>query len=290
MDLLQLRYFCHAAQTENFSKTAEAFFVPASNVSQTIKRLENELGMRLFHRTPNRITLNRAGTAFYEKIRRALDFIDEAKQEIEVSKNGTMGTVKILAYTCRRIVTQAVEAFKNRFPQVAFVIHHKPETVKNDYDIIVSDREFPCRLSRKKLLISEKIALACNNLHPLASIPKITRKHLFEKEFIAMSAGNSLHDILMQINQQESLSLKITIQSDDPFYVKKYLDENLGLAFVPMISWRGTFTEKVIFKPFGDYTRNTFVWHDDPAYMPDIHKTFLSFLQNSFEKETLLDD
>ena len=43
MELLQLKYFRDAAETENFSATAKNFGVPASDISQSIKRLEKEL-------------------------------------------------------------------------------------------------------------------------------------------------------------------------------------------------------------------------------------------------------
>ena len=43
MELLQLMYFCDAAETENFSRTAKKYHVPPSDISQSIKRLELEL-------------------------------------------------------------------------------------------------------------------------------------------------------------------------------------------------------------------------------------------------------
>lgn len=287
MDLLQLTYFCHAAQTENFSKTAERFFVPPTGVSQTVKRLEQELGTRLFNREPNKVTLNQAGRIFYEKIRRALDLIEEGKQELEAANSANAGKIKILVHTCRRIVTQAVESFKNKFPDVFFIIHHTKDGASGDYDFIVSDRPFSSRLSQKSLLLSENIVLACNRNHALASKRDVSAKDLANEEFIAMSAGNSLHGILTRICEREKLSPKIAIQSDDPFYVKKYLDEGLGLAFVPAISWRGTFSENTILKPFGDYARDTFVFYDEAKFMPNIQKNFLKELKTTFEKETL---
>ena len=48
MEILQLKYFCDSAVTGNFSATAKKFMVPPSAVSQSIKRLENELGTTLF--------------------------------------------------------------------------------------------------------------------------------------------------------------------------------------------------------------------------------------------------
>ncbi len=48
MEVLQLRYFCDSARTQNFSLTAKKFMVPPSAVSQSIRRLEKELGFVLF--------------------------------------------------------------------------------------------------------------------------------------------------------------------------------------------------------------------------------------------------
>ncbi len=287
MDLLQLRYFCSAAETQNFSKTAEAFFVPPSNVSQTIKRLEKELGTRLFNREPNKVTLGEAGAAFYEKISRALALITQAQEELQAAKHLATGKIKILVHTCRRIVTQAVEAFKAKYPDVFFVIHHT-NVGNGDYDFIISDEFFSSRLSQKSMLLSEPIMLACHATHPLAEKEIVHASELAGEPFIAMSAGNSMHGVLSRICERENVKFKIAIQSDDPFYVRKYLDENLGIAFVPKISWQGTLSQDVVLRNFGAYTRETFVFYDEARFMPFIQKEFLSSLKSAFEKQTPL--
>lgn len=287
MDLLQLTYFCSAAETQNFSKTAEKFFVPPSNVSQTIKRLEKELGTRLFERKPNKITLNETGRIFHEKISRALALIHEAKEQAQASAYLTTGKIKILVHTCRQIVTQAVEAFKAKYPDVFFVIHHT-NVGNGDYDFIISDEFFSSRLPQKSLLLSEPIMLACHAKHPLAIKEEIRASELLSEPFIAMSAGNSMHGVLSRICERENVKFKIAIQSDDPFYVRKYLDEGLGIAFVPAISWRGTLSKNVVLKSFGAYNRETYVFYDETRFMPFIQKEFLSSLKTAFETQTPL--
>ena len=61
MELLQLRYFFDSSKNESFAKTAQKYMVPPSSVSASVKRLESELGCRLFDRQSNRIKL---GIAF----------------------------------------------------------------------------------------------------------------------------------------------------------------------------------------------------------------------------------
>ena len=95
MELLQLTYFCDAAETENFSQTAKTYRVPTSNISQSIHRLETELGVLLFDRLANRVSLNDNGRFFYTNIKSALTMIGDAKNKLcdidEIS-----GEIKIL--------------------------------------------------------------------------------------------------------------------------------------------------------------------------------------------------
>ena len=70
MELLQLRYFKEACESENFSAVANKYMVPQPSISKTIKKLENELGVQLFDRNGKKISLNGNGRYFYEKIKR----------------------------------------------------------------------------------------------------------------------------------------------------------------------------------------------------------------------------
>ena len=95
MEILQLKYFCDAAQTQNFSKTAKKFLVPPSNISQTIKRLEKEVETTLFERHANKIKLNDAGLLFYKNAKTALNILENTKkclkklQEINTINDGS---------------------------------------------------------------------------------------------------------------------------------------------------------------------------------------------------------
>ncbi len=64
MELLQLRYFLALAKEEHMSRTAEKLFISQPSLSLTIKKLEDELGVKLFDRTGRNIKLNRYGKAF----------------------------------------------------------------------------------------------------------------------------------------------------------------------------------------------------------------------------------
>ena len=124
MELLQLKYFCDAAITENFSITAKKYGLPTSAISQTIKRLENELGVKLFDRNANKVTLNEQGELFYNKVNSALNIFEDAKKQVCESNDEIPDNITLLIRTNRRVVTKAIERYKVKYPNVNFIIKH----------------------------------------------------------------------------------------------------------------------------------------------------------------------
>lgn len=80
MERLQLICFCHAAKTESFAQTAREYRVPAAGISQSIKRLENEIGASLFDRSANGVKRNKCGRILYKNAKSALSMLGDAKK------------------------------------------------------------------------------------------------------------------------------------------------------------------------------------------------------------------
>ncbi len=256
MELLQLKYFCDAAKTQNFSKTARKFVVPTSNISQSVKRLEKELGAELFEHSSNKIILSDAGKAFFIKAEEALYLIETAKNEVQ-NRDAISGEIKLLIFCNRRIVTKAIERFKADHPQVNFVLRHEKEA-ELDCDILITD-ECPSRYVEEHLLADEEILLAIDQDHRLAELPKIVLSDLKDDRFISMPKGRSLYKITVDACRDAGFEPNISIQTDDPYYVRKYVELGLGIAFVPSSSWQGLFSENVILKNVGNIRRKTYV-------------------------------
>ena len=154
MELLQLKYFCDSAQNENFSKTAKKYNVPASNISQSIKRLEKELGTPLFTRTANRISLNEQGKQFFTEIQKALSIIKNAKSKICKTDSATM---KIGVFANRRVVMKTVEKFQKLYPDINIIISHEWEPKETDFDLIISDETKENKNLTREKFYEEKI-------------------------------------------------------------------------------------------------------------------------------------
>lgn len=286
MELLQLKYFCDAAETENFSLTAKKFVVPPSGISQTIKRLEEELGTELFIRGANSIHLNEQGRMFYGEVKKALDSIENAKAVLCSGNESVSGEIRLSVLSNRRVITGAIECFRAKYPCVNFFINHNPQEDFKGFDLVISDEAIMDKDYEKRLLISEDILLAMCTENPLANMEKLNPYDLKEQRFITMPKGSSLFMHTNLICSMGGFMPNIAIQSDDPFYIRKYVELGLGIAFVPSFSWKGLFSDKVVLKNVGNFKRNTCVFFGRNKYKSKAVKLFLDELLKHAENNS----
>lgn len=279
MELLQLKYFCDAAHTENFSKTAKKYNVPASNISQSIKRLEKELGISLFNRKSNSLTLNEQGSQFYNKIKDALNLINEAKSEI--TEDEFKGKIKICIMTNRQIAMNVMEQFRTLYPDVVIMSDYELSGDSEEYDLIIADEGFNAEGMEKELIVCEEIALAINRENPLAKKDKITTEDIKKDHFICMNKGSSLYDVTENICRHLKFEPDVVIQSPDPMFIRKCVELNLGITFFPTLSWKGLFSPDVVTRKPVEFYRKTFAYRNKNKFMNKHTKNFLEMLKKA---------
>ena len=86
MKLTQLQYFKTVAETGKISLAAKKLYVSAPALSIAIANLENELGVKLFDRTNNRIVLNEQGKVYLGYVNQILTDLNQANQVIQDTK------------------------------------------------------------------------------------------------------------------------------------------------------------------------------------------------------------
>lgn len=283
MELLQLRYFINAAETENFSLTAKKFDVPASNISQSIKRLERELQTVLFDRRANRISLNEKGQAFYKKAKEALSLLDGAVNEVQ--DDGKTGRIKICISCNRRIVMQVIEKFCALYPDVDIITRYGPYSEHEEFDLIVSPDSLLFQSFSGERILTEDICLAVNNSSPLAAAEHIDVKLLADESFITMEENSNLHKATREIFADLGFSPRLAIQAGDPLYVIKCVELGLGVAVVPTISWKGQFPDNVTLKKLGNCSRDIYIFKNENKYISKSTNVFLQMLREEFRAE-----
>lgn len=248
MEILQLKYFSHAAKSENFSHTAQQFMVPTSSISASIKKLENEIGVKLFDRTANKIKLNEYGKILLQTVDKSEKLFKKAKADILDLSQTPFGELNMLILTNRQKATEAIAEFKVKYPKISFNIRHQGQICQssiNEYDIIITDQNITTDYFNQKFWLHEEVFLAVHKDNQLSKKNSVSTDELKYEKFICMPKGSSLRHCLDMFMQQRDLNPEIVIECDDPQYIRNYLEMGLGVTFFPAISWKNQISSNI---------------------------------------------
>lgn len=116
MELNQLQYFRVVAETQNITEAAERLHIAQPTLSKVIKRLEEDLGFRLFDRRSSKLTLNPLGEAYLVYVELALDALARGRQCLVNMKTGTRDEIR-LAATFDGVPNMMIEQFAMSHPE-----------------------------------------------------------------------------------------------------------------------------------------------------------------------------
>ncbi|CAN5911287.1 LysR family transcriptional regulator [soil metagenome] len=97
MDLNRVSAFVRVVHDGSFTAAAKSLGLPKSSISRSVAQLEQDLGIRLLHRTTRQLHLTDAGAAFFERVSRALADIDEATVAAADTQVEPSGSVRVTA-------------------------------------------------------------------------------------------------------------------------------------------------------------------------------------------------
>lgn len=204
MELLQLRYFLVLAESEHLSRSAEQLHISPPSLSMTIKKLENELGISLFDRNKNHLTLNDNGRTFYSHVRQSIHSLDLGVGMMR--QNSKLQTIHI-ALTSSPVWIDMIFDFEQSHPNIPIEFQVasmdlilKEHNKKFDFylgiieDIVLSEYDF------YQVLPSEKPVVLLPYDHPLAHRSSIELRELREENFISVASENtSAHNYMMNL-------------------------------------------------------------------------------------------
>jgi len=100
MELRHLRYFAAVAEERSFTRAAEKLWIAQPGLSTQIRRLESELGIRLFERHPRGVELTESGELFLDRARVALAAAEAARSTGRDLAAGLVGNIRLGVATC----------------------------------------------------------------------------------------------------------------------------------------------------------------------------------------------
>jgi DNA-binding transcriptional LysR family regulator len=134
VDLNLYNIFYTVAKCQSLTKAAEELYLSQPAVSQAIKRLESQLGGKLFNRVSRGMELTETGgKQFFDLVEKAIKLLDTAEAEFKESKNIATGTLRISASdtVITHYLMRYIKKFHELYPNV--VITFKDGTTKETF-------------------------------------------------------------------------------------------------------------------------------------------------------------
>lgn len=229
MELLQLRYFFESAKNESFAKTAEKYMVPASSVSASVKRLEDELGCKLFERRSNRVILNENGMQLENSLSVIFEELDQTVEKIRTNKPKKT-EIRILVLAMRDHVCNIMFEYQKLYPNVHFVAMFDVDNdTSSDYDLIIDKHGDIYNEYKRHELGNYKICFKATPDHPLIG-KELSMIDLRNERFITLEYELGLNSSLFECCKSAGFYPNIVLQTNDRQCFRQSAAAGIGIG------------------------------------------------------------
>jgi DNA-binding transcriptional LysR family regulator len=162
MSMRGVRTFCVAARHGSFRTAAEELFITASAVSHQVKKLEHELGVRLFDRRGRDLELTNAGRILYDEADSAIHRLDSIADDLRPEASQTTLRVSVQPFFASEMFVPRLSRFTALHPEIDISVDTSDESV---------ERHPPGADVSVRLFGSPPKGLASTALFPLMLVP-----------------------------------------------------------------------------------------------------------------------
>jgi DNA-binding transcriptional LysR family regulator len=147
--------FVQVAETRSFVAAGRLLGVSASAVGKSVARLEEKLGVRLFHRSTRSVTLTAEGALFLERSRRILAEIEAAELELSQATAAPRGRLRVSLPLVSSLVLPVLGEFMAEYPEIELDLDFTDrmvDVIEEGFDAVVRTGEpSDSRLSARRL-------------------------------------------------------------------------------------------------------------------------------------------
>lgn len=124
MELRQLKYFAAVCETLHYGKAAEKLHIAEQPLSFQIKKLEEELGYKLFERTTRSVRITPAGSALLSKLTDAFRSLEQGVEQGRMIAEGKNAKIRIVynSMTINMVIPHIIQQFKKDHPDIDIVL------------------------------------------------------------------------------------------------------------------------------------------------------------------------
>ena len=294
MEITQLETFLAIVEERGFSRAALRLNRTQPAVSQTIRKLEEELGEQLFERSTRDGTLTAAGAVLEEYARRLLRLRAEASSAVEELRSLERGRLTLAAneYTSH-VLLPMLAAYRRSCPQITVVVERSlasriPDALLQRTVELGVLSFLPALDALEAIEIYEDdVAFVVDPAHPLAGQAEVSVRELGAQNFIAHSVASPLRRQVLAVFAACETPLHMGVELPSLESVKRFVAMGAGIAFLPGLTVareveRGELVRVRV--PELDSRRQLFLVHRRQGVLSHAARAFLKVLRTLSEE------
>jgi DNA-binding transcriptional LysR family regulator len=240
LENFRLKVFRAVAEHLNFRKAAEHLFLTQPAITQQIKALENDLGVRLFDRSANRVTLTPQGTILFRYARKIATLAAEAEQKLGSEDGKFSGELALGVSTtiAQYVLPRLIGAFLAEHPRVQLSLHsgNTEQVVQSLLDgrVSIGLIEGPARqrgIHTKPFMRDELVLIT----PPSADGAHMSPQQLLASSLLMREQGSGSRHVVESALEKAGFKLKAfrtVMNLDSTEAIKSAVEAGLGIGFV----------------------------------------------------------
>ncbi len=244
MDLLQLEHFLAIVEERTFTRAAERVSRTQPAVSQSIKKLEDEIGAPLFARDVHDVTLTEAGRVLADYARRMVHLRDEAVQRVADLRAMKAGTLTVAAHESAAVylLPTPMRAYLQQYPDIKVGIHRSalaeiPRKVMDRNVDVGFVKDAPAFRELQHVEVhTDTMVMIASPRHALATRTDVTVADLADEPFVLHHGCATTAAMILRLFDQHSTRCRIVAELWSFENVKSFVQEGVGVAIVPGIT------------------------------------------------------
>ncbi|MCE9633178.1 MAG: hydrogen peroxide-inducible genes activator [Methylophilales bacterium] len=253
MTLNELRYIVAVSRERNFRRAAERCFVTQPALSLAIQKLEEELGVKLFERKKNDISLTTVGEAIVEQAARVLDEADRIKQLARQGTNPLVGALRLGAiYTVGPYLLPELIPILHKQASEMPLDMEENTTANLEYqlrngllDVAIIALPFVVPGVETLALYDEGFVVAIPVDHPWSSKTCISAEELSQEKVLLLNSGHCFSNQVLEACPSLSRNGEV-LQGNSLETVRNMVASGLGITVLPMSATSARYNSPLI--------------------------------------------
>lgn len=294
MDLFQLETFLTVAREGSFSRAAKKLYRTQPAVSQTVRKLEDEIGESLFDRSSREGILTDTGKVLLEYAEKLLNMRVEAMGALQELREMNKGKLCVAAneFTCLYLLP-ILNEFRRVHPMVRVTIERSfaskiPDQLLN-HSVEMGVLTFrPDDSLRSIVVYRDELAFVVPPTHPLARVKDVTIKQLGAEYFVAHHVPSPYRAKVLETFQKRKVPLHMDVELPTIEAIKKFVGLGNGVALIPAICLEAELQRgELVAVPCKDlmFERRLRVVYRKNATLSHAARAFLNMAENYAERE-----